>query len=322
MDLLHDLRASLGSPDPVGASSPHAARYRGYAALVDAWIGLVERGARAVPIGETVSGSPLVGLEIGPPDAPDAALLLAGMHATEWIGVEVGLATLQDLAADPPRDRRVLAVPLLNVDGFRAVEDDLRQRRWRYRRANAGRIDLNRNWPTFHSPRSLPGTLFPWLGKPGARPRQAPEVDAVCRWLDQVTGAGVALQCAVSLHSIGRVILYPYGGRWRAPEALQPHRDAAAAIDAGCPEHYRPRQTSRWLPGAFAHGTEIDHLHRTYGATSLLVECSRGGVGLTRPASWLHPFAWYNPPDPAVEADALRGPLCDFLRNHSRDPMS
>ncbi len=311
---LHEHRAALSPAVPLGEDSFAATPgYRGYAELVARWSTLVDDGARAIPLGCSVEGTPLFALELGAAGAPRASLLLAGTHAMEWIGVEVGMAVLEALAADPPADHRVWAVPLLNVDGYRAVEADLRAGRRRYRRANAQRVDLNRNWPAYHRRLHLPGTLLPWLGRAGDRPREAPEVDAVCAWLDREAAAGVRLGRAVSLHSFGRVILYPYGGRWRAPDDVAAHRDATAAIRAGSPLRYRPRQTSHWLPGAFAHGTEIDHLHDAYGATALLVECSRGGFSPWRAGSWLHPFRWYNPPDPAAEAAALRTPLVQFL---------
>jgi len=311
---LHHHRAELSPLPPLRHTAAGATRYRGYAELVDAWLGLVERGARVTRLGDSAEGAPLFALEVGARDAPRASLLLAGTHAMEWIGVEVGMGVLKALAAHPPTHRRVLAVPLLNVDGYRAVESDLRAGRWRYRRANAGRIDLNRNWPAFHSRRNLPGTLFPWLGRAGEGPREAPEIDAVCRWLDELTGDGVVeLDRALSLHSFGRVILYPYGGRWRAPDDAAAHRAAVAAIRERTPYRYRGRQTSHWLPGAFAHGTEIDHLHDAYGATALLVECSHGGFSPWRASTWLHPFRWYNPADPGAEVEALRGGLAGFL---------
>ncbi len=41
-------------------------------------------------------------------------------------------------------------------------------------------------------------------------------------------------------------------------------------------------------------GLELDWLHQRHGALSLVVECSRGGIGL-HPSRLFQPFAWYNP---------------------------
>ncbi|MFW5921364.1 MAG: hypothetical protein ACOCUS_05945, partial [Polyangiales bacterium] len=112
----------------------------------------------------------------------------------------------------------------------------------------------------------------------------------------------------------GRMILYPYGSRWRPPEDADAHRAEAEAIRARLPERYRIRQTARWLPGAFAPGMEIDHLHDAYGAVSLLVECSGGGARVTEPSSWVRPWRWFNPPDPRAEASRIATALEPFVR--------
>lgn len=290
------------------------AAYGGYAERVAHWIDLVDRGARVVHLGQTALGVPIFGVELGPVDARRASILVAGLHAMEWIGVAVGEALLDRLVASPPRDRRVLAVPLANPDGYRSVEDDLRARRLRFRRTNTRGVDLNRNWPTHHHSWSLRSMLVPPLGGPGRTPMSEPEVAGVVAWGDRVVKEGARVDRALSLHSYGRMILYPYGGRWRAPEELARLRAAARSVAARIAGRYRVVQVARWVPGAFAHGMEVDTMHARWGATALLVECSAGGLSLGAPSSVVQPFCWFNPAEPLRDVEELAPALELFLR--------
>jgi len=314
--VIDQLLGELGSPPALGETVDigRVGRYRGYAEIVAAWADLRQYGARPVQLGRSVAGQPLFGLEVGPATVPRQSVVLGGIHAMEWIGVEVGMAIAAALAADPPPDRRVLIVPVVNVDGYRDVEADLREGRRRFRRANRNGVDLNRNWPTHHRPFHLPGMLFPWLGKAGRRARSEPEVDGICQHLEQQEAANTTTSRALSLHSIGRKLLFPYGGRWRPPYLADAHRSAARSITRRFAERYRTMQCSHWVPGSFARGMEIDHLHGRFGAISLLIECSWGGLRLTEPGTWLWPFRWFNPRNVDQQVAQLAPPLERFLR--------
>ncbi|HUH01814.1 MAG TPA: hypothetical protein VML75_07445, partial [Kofleriaceae bacterium] len=87
----------------------------------------------------------------------------------------------------------------------------------------------------------------------------------------------------------------------------------ANALISRLSHRYSVTQSARWVPGAFAHGMEIDTLHDRYGADALLVECSLGGASLRRPASLAHPFRWFNPARPAGEIAALAPAIASFL---------
>ncbi len=300
------------------ATSFHAARrYRGLIALESAWDALVDRGARSILAGRSHEGRPLRCLGFGPADAPVASVALAGIHAMEWIGVESLTTALERLVDDPPRDRRVLAFPLVNPDGFARCEGDLRAGRTRFRRGNARGVDLNRNWPTSFRGDAPLSVLLPWVFNPGAAARSEPEIDGVLRALDGLAAQGVRITRALSMHSFGRRVLYPYGARWRAPDDVEAHRAAARAVCALADDGYKSVQSARWVPGAFAYGMEIDHLHDAFGATSLLVECSRAGVRAADASSWTLPFAWFNPPDPARDAALLAPAIERFVRAHT-----
>jgi predicted deacylase len=279
--------------------------YRGYAEHARAWDSLV--GARVRRFGASASGEPLSAIEIGPRDAKRACVVLAGIHALEWIGVEVASALLARLARAPP-DALVVAFPMVNVDGFQRVEARRSSGHTRFfTRGNANGVDLNRNWPTFFRAHTLAGTVAPWIWRSGARAGSEPEVSALLAELDALA-ARTRIARALSIHSYGRAVLYPYGGLWRAP----PEELREAAIDLAARLGYRAHQVSRWVPGfSFAHGMEIDHLHAAYGATALLVECSGGGLS-ARTA--LDPWRWFNPPDLEAELVNIVPALESFVR--------
>ncbi len=262
-------------------------------------------GAREQTLGTSVQGRPLVAYDIG--QGEHTSVVLAGIHAMEWIGVEVCLGLMRKLIADPPRDRVVRVHPLVNPDGYVRVEEGLRTGRRHFDRTNANGVDLNRNWPTHWKASHRAGTLLPFLGNGGSAPQSEPEVAAVLRGLDGFS----SVKRALSLHSFGRKVLYPYGGRWRRVADFEAHRDAAEEIATAT--GYDAVQTSRWVPGAFAHGMELDHLYDAYGALAILIECS-GGFSSRTPSMWLHPFQWFNPADPAQVARGLEHPLERFLR--------
>lgn len=287
------------------AIEPDYGPYRPLAAQHAAWTRLVDHaGARRVRIGTSVRGQPLEALELGPPEAEATVALLAGLHPIEWIGVEVGLAVLQAWAQAPAPDLRLVAFPLINVDGYREVEHNLVEGTRRYVRTNAQGVDLNRNWPANFRARGS--------ARSGPRPMSSPEVEAVGGHLDAAARVAPIVR-ALSLHSIGRRILYPYGGRWRGPDDGGAHRRAAVAVRDALAQRYKVSQTSHWVPGAFARGMEIDTLWDRYGAVALLVECSWGGASARRPATLLEPFRWYNPRRPEVEIADLAGAVGRFL---------
>lgn len=258
--------------------------------------------------GRSHEGRPLWRLEVGDRDAPAVSLVIAGLHAMEWIGVETALAIARDFGERAPQ-RRLVMHPVANPDGYARAERHLRAGQRRFTRVNARGVDLNRNYPTHFRAFHLRAVLLPFLGGPGATPGSEPETAAVLATLARESGR---IDRAVSLHSFGDKILLPYGGRWAPPTDIERLRVLGHEVNARLPRRYDVRVTSRWGPGFFAHGMELDHLHEQ-GAAALLIECSRGGWALRDPSSWVHPFRWYNPPDPASEAGAITAALRPFL---------
>lgn len=296
---------------PLALDAPRASPYRALRELLEAAV-VAGEGARPVDLGASVEGRPLVAFDVGPAEAKRAVVVVAGLHAMEWIGVEIGLALLARLGAAPPSDRRVRFHFLANPDGYARVEAGLRGGRRRFDRTNARGVDLNRNWPTHWKRTHWRAKALPFLGDGGPAPRSEPEVEAICRGLAALTGAGARIERALSLHSFGGKVLYPYGGVWRRTADQERHAREARWLAQGL--GYGATQCARWVPGAFAPGMEIDHLYEAFGALSLLVECSRGGLSAWDPSSWLWPFRWFNPRDREGVVRAAAGPLEAFLR--------
>jgi hypothetical protein len=286
--------------------------YRTFAEHVALWQSLEDRGARREVYGRSREGRPLVCLEIGPERAPALSIAMAGIHPIEWIGVETLASWLVGAGRNPPPDRRLLVFPIVNVDGFVRVEGDLLANRRRFRRCNAAGVDLNRNFPTHFRRARFPKRLLPWVFPSGAFALSEPETRGVVGRIDRAIRAGATGLRAISLHSFGAKVLYPYGGVWkRAQDFARLH---GLATKLASRVGYQAVQSSRWWPGFFAPGMELDHLYEAFGAMALLVECSHGGFTLRRPSTWLSPFVWFNPPNPKSVTEALAPAIDEFLR--------
>jgi predicted deacylase len=284
--------------------------YRGQAEVEQALRRLGARVGDIAELGASVEGRAIVGAWFGAPAATTLGVVIAGLHAIEWIGVETALALAERLAAAPPGDRRVLVVALANPDGYHAIEADLWAGRRRFRRTNANGVDLNRNWATGFVPRPRWLARFNW---PGSAPCSEPEIAAIVRTLDAQVDAGARIDTAVSLHSFGRKLLVPYGGRWRRPARYRELHERARQVQARLADRYTIDQISRWVPGAFAYGVELDDLHDRYGACALLVECAFGSLSLD-PTTWLSPFHWFNPRRPSLVAADIAAAVDPFVR--------
>ena len=271
--------------------------------------GLAELDA-GLAIGATRGGHTLRAMAFG--DRGPTTLVVAGVHPIEWIGVEVARALTAALVAAPPTDRRVVIVPVLNPDGYAAVEADLRagRRRWHRTSGPDGKslgVDLNRNFPIAHH--AAPPW---WRGLPhgGAAPWSEPESRALRAVVDDPRWGPI--DRAVSLHSVGRVILLPWAHTGARPPRYRELRAHADAVAARMPERYRVWQAGRFPPFRLG-GLELDWL-TSQGALTLLVECTGGGLALGAPATWASPFAWYNPADGAARAAPIARALEPFVR--------
>jgi len=308
---LSSYTASLTNLPPLQRSElPHQVEYRGYRELLESYARL--EGARSQVIGKSVAGEPLWKVEIGNPQASKVSVVIAGIHPIEWIGIEAAYALAENLSKNPSEDRRVCFYPLANPDGFRKVESNLRAGTRKWVRSNNNGVDLNRNWPTHF--RASKGFMA-GHNATGPHPCSEPEVAAIVHSLDAIARDNT-IDVALSLHSIGKMILMPWGGVWKSLPEREKHQRAAEQIKGALPD-YSIRQVSRWVPGvSFAHGMEIDHLHSEYGATAILLECSRGELPRLRPSVLVDPFRIFNPHEGREHGAALANALEAFIRGH------
>jgi hypothetical protein len=287
--------------------------YRGYGELLASIERLTDAGARPHRIGRSVEGEPILALHFGP-EARSSLLrttvILSGVHPNEWIGIEAHLALLTRLVGADLGDRAVVSIPLVNPDGIRRVDRNLREGRRRFVRHNARGVDLNRNFDESWGKLGLPQRILRGLFDPGPRPASEPEVEAIAHHL-----SSCRVERAVSLHSFGGAVLYPRASSlWPVHDRHEHERWAtriAQAIDPSRP--YSAKSCARWAKGATAGGLELDWFHARHGAISLLVECTRGGFGL-RPSRMFDPFAWFNPPDLHRHAHAIAVALEPFVK--------
>lgn len=290
--------------------------YRGYGELLAELHQRSGPRARLSVIGKSVLGEPIFAIEVGSVEAKRTTAVLSGVHPMEWIAIETHFALLERLVERPPTDRRVLSIPVLNPDGVLKVESNLRRSRRRFVRHNARRVDLNRNFPSHWGRRNLARLLLQPVFRAGSGPASEPEVKAVTQCLK-----GAMVDRAVSLHSFGGAVLYPWGGKLRrALDAAELRRWAKHVARRADPHRpYRAVQSSHWVPGFTASGMEIDWFYDKHGALALLVECSRGGLGrLPGVGKLLEPFAWFNPPDPESVAPHVAAAIERFVRGASR----
>lgn len=251
-------------------------------------------------VGCTLRDAPIWGFTVRDPATPVAhrLLLIANIHALEWIPTEDAVAFLLDYASRPIPGVEVVIVPIVNVDGREKVEADLRAGRHIYRRGNDAHIDLNRDWLVNRESDAIWRHLLPGrytVSPSGLSQPETRAIDALIR--THTTPPDVPFEGFVSLHSFGGFIYYPWAGRWeRAPDWPRLHAIGEAMEAAMGPHAYRPRQLSRW--GFFFRGLgmEVDHVYGEFGIPSFLVETTRSGI--TRPADLRDYFRWYNPRKP------------------------
>ncbi|MBK7582107.1 MAG: hypothetical protein IPI67_18110 [Myxococcales bacterium] len=291
--------------------------YRGYGEVLAALGELGRGGAEITLIGKSVKDEPIFAALVGPADARRTSAIVSGVHPMEWIGFETHLTLLERLVERPPTDRRVISVLVANPDGVISVENNLRRTRRRFVRHNARGVDLNRNFPSFWGKTSLARLMLKPIFSAGDGPASEPEVRAIVSCFK-----GKMVDRALSLHSFGGAVLYPWGGQVRPAldrtELRRWARQVARRSDPHRP--YRAVQSSHWVPGFTAPGMELDWFYDVHGALSLLVECSRGGLGLPgfSPGKWLEPFAWFNPTDPAKVAPHVAQAVERFVRGAAR----
>jgi len=243
-------------------------------------------------IGHSIGEAPLVAVHISDPTQPitDDVLVVAGIHALEWVGTESALALIDAHARRPTPGVRLTVVPLANPDGRARVESDLlTDNVGAYRRGNQALVDLNRDFEMGREAKAIWRHVLPMRFGTSPAPLSQPESRALSALADRHPYRAV-----VSLHAFGGYLYHPFSSSWRRPEDWEGYvrtgRSMEQAQGAGA---FRTRQLARWGFFFRAHGTELDHFHRPDETQSWLLEISRSG--LASPADRKTPFRWYNP---------------------------
>lgn len=271
---------------------------RAVAAVADAHPHLTHR----FEIGRSVHDIPIEAIRVARPGEPVTipALVVAAIHAMEWIAVETLLALLarvaDEMAAGRLPGRGVTFVPIVNPDGYLHVQTDLEAHRPRFTRRNGHRVDLNRNFETHFDPRQR--LLDPFFAQ-GAEPWSEPETRAL-----RDVAETVRPQRFLSLHSYGGFFLYPYTGNRRPPPDEPLYERVGEEMRALQPRYpYRVVRIGKLPRLIWARGSEIDWFRDRFGALSFLFEVGRGGLEVRKPWRVLDPFCWFNPRDVAAEVD-------------------
>ncbi len=292
--------------------------YRDQFVRIDRLVKRYPRNIVPIPIGASVDGETIWAFRAS--NVKDAAeprartLVLSLLHSIEFIGAEANIALLERFAANMNKnpslhDREVHFVPILNPDGYLAVEEELANGKSRFRRGNRRGVDLNRNFSVFYSRRAALARLLPKVYDPGPRPFSEPETSALRSHLLQYR-----FDFALSLHSFGGRLLYPYGGSRARTKDDAWFRETAKTFIECQPHHgYKAGQIGRFLSPFLIRCAEADYLYETFGTRAFILELVRGPGRLFLPGNWTNPFALFNPKDPEREIENLMDAFFFFL---------
>lgn len=203
--------------------------------------------AQARSIGHTVQNRPIMAIRLTNEkvagDKPQV-LFHATTHAREWVATEVAMRLMDYLVSNYGSDGRVTTlldtteiwiIPVVNPDGYQYTFTD--ERLWRKNlRDNDGDgnitladgVDLNRNYDS-HWGYDNEGSSPIWSDGTyrGPAPNSEPETQALINFI-----AGNDFEFALSYHTYGNLILYPWGWQVQTPSLDDPIFVAQAGTDA------------------------------------------------------------------------------------------
>ena len=258
-----------------------------------------------VEIGLSTEGRPIKAVCFGDGDFRKPEILYyALVHSVEYIGAETALSLTRHFAGGGENEAlnrmNIWIIPILNPDGYAAVESRLSTGLGlSFGRGNARGVDLNRNFPVafYHLPRSIfagsPLKISPHYR--GEAPCSEAE-SALFR--DFVLGRN--LKAAISYHSFGASIMYPYN---HTANKCRDH-DAFVEIGGEMAKRQKAPYTVKQAHDMYSSNGNInDWLYDECGILAFLFEIGKVGVAPDKPESWLNPFYWYNPVEPRAEID-------------------
>jgi len=252
-----------------------------------------------VRIGHTVNNRPIWAFRIRDPmtEIKSQVLVFAGLHALEWIGSEAAVATIKKVTRHPIEFVEMVVIPVVNVDRRLIVEADFIRGEMRYRRSNAANVDLNRDFEIHRTSKAIWKYMVPNYYKTSPAPLSQPE----SRALDRLA-ARENFELAISLHSFGGYIFFPWAGSYDKPKDYDEFMRLGTIMEQAQGYYpYRLQQLSHFVFFFRALGSEIDHLYGKYGIKSFLIELTRSGIDPFDRKSRKNPFRWYNPKDPKLD---------------------
>lgn len=253
---------------------------------------------RRFSLGTSYEGRDLAGVRISDdatdPGAEPGVFFVGMHHAREHLTVEVVLSLVHLFAESPDpavralvSSRQIYVVPMLNPDGGEFDVATGSYAFWRKnRQPNPGTsevgTDLNRNygyrWGCCGGSSTNPASET----YRGPSPSSAPETDAVRRFVE----ARPHLRTAVSYHSYGGQVLYPYGYTYTdVPSDISPLDHAtfvAMAGQMGATTGYRAEQASDLY---ITDGDFGDWMYGARGIFAFTFELSGSGYGFYPPAT-------------------------------------
>ncbi len=238
-------------------------------------------------VGASYEGRPILVVKIGPasddPARPNV-LFIATHHAREWISTAVAMKLIRWLAdsgGTVVAAHDVWVMPVENPDGYQYTFTT--ERYWRKnRRPNAGGsygIDPNRNYPAFWGIDGVGSSAWEYAETyRGPAPASEPETQAVMAF-----HAAHPPVVALSYHSYGGLVLYPWGFRaGELPPDLARYQafagtDLAPTVTDNVPgsgrDHYHPGPG--WNLYA-TNGEYTDWAYRTHGTIAFTTELTSG----------------------------------------------
>ncbi|MEO6208130.1 MAG: M14 family metallopeptidase, partial [Candidatus Limnocylindrales bacterium] len=286
---------SAAEPEfPTGASGYHT--YPEMAAEVASVAAAHPDFVRRFSIGRSLQGRELWAVKISDNVTTDEAepeVLLDGLHhGDEHMSLEMTLAILHWLTdgyvADAPRvrdlvnEREIHIVFALNPDGATYdIAGSGTYRNWRKNRqptpgSSAVGTDLNRNYPYRWGCCGGSSATPSSSRYRGPRALSAPETRAFSDFVkSRVVDGRQQIRAAISFHTTGRLILYPYGHTLANVPPGMTRDDHAAFVEMArrfaATNGYRPIQASDLY---LSSGTSRDWLYGTYRTFAFTFELS------------------------------------------------
>ena len=259
---------------------------------------------QAEQIGRTVQNRAIWAFRIQHPMHPPKKriLIFAGLHALEWIGMETAVLAIEEMVDHPIPNIEAVIVPVVNVDRRLLTETDRKSGRKRYRRANANNVDLNRDYAVNRDSTAIWRKVIPDYYTQSTAPLSQPESQAIDR-----LAASAEFEYAISLHSFGGYIFYPWAGLYGPTTDHRAFQEIGRFLEGAQTGRYpyKSMQLTHWWFMFRAQGSEIDHLYGKYGIKAFLIELTRTGLSLKNWRDYKDPFRWYNPKEP--QKDIQRG---------------